>query len=114
VLRVDDDQDPAGGWGPRVVLRRRGRPGDDMVAVFAHLQAPRCQPGDVPGPADVIAEIGSPPRNGNWHPHLHLQLLHFATFEEIFVRRSHELDGYGPPARKRELAALFPDPLRHW
>ncbi len=114
VLLVDDDQDRDGGWGPRVLLRRRSRPRDDMVAVFAHLQAPSCHPGDVLAPTDVFAEVGGPPSNGNWHPHLHLQLLHFPTFEEVFVKRSHELDGYGPPGKKRELVSLFPDPLREW
>jgi peptidoglycan LD-endopeptidase LytH len=114
VLLVDDDEDQDGGWGPRVFLRRVSQQGDDMAAVFAHLRAPRCRPGDVLGPADVFAEIGGPPCNGNWHPHLHLQLLRMSTFEEIFVNRSHELDGYGPPGKRRELASLFPDPLRMW
>jgi murein DD-endopeptidase MepM/ murein hydrolase activator NlpD len=114
VLLVDDDRDPDGGWGPRVLLRRRSQPGDDMVAVFAHLQVPRCHPGDELGPADVLAEVGGPPANGNWHPHLHLQLLRFSTYEGIFVAHSCDLDGYGDPARKDELARLFPDPLRSW
>lgn len=114
VLRVDDDQDPDGGWGPRVFLRRRSRPGDDMVALFAHLQAPRCVPGDELSPGDTFAEVGGPPHNGNWHPHLHLQLLRFPTFEEIFLTRCRDLDGYGPLARACELARLFPDPLREW
>lgn len=114
VLLVDDDHDPNGGWGPRVFLRRALEQGDDMVAVFAHLRTPRCLPGDVLGPTDAFAEVGGPPLNGNWHPHLHLQLLRLCTFEEIVVGRLHELDGYGPPTKKRELAALFPDPLRRW
>jgi hypothetical protein len=114
VLLVDDDGDQDGGWGPRVFLRRASKQGDDMAAVFAHLRAPRCLPGDVLGPTDVFAEVGGPPFNGNWHPHLHLQLLRFSTFEEIFLKRSHELDGYGPPGRKHELASLFPDPLQMW
>jgi len=114
VLLVDDDGDHDGGWGPRVFVRRASNEGDDLVAVFAHLRAPRCLPGDVLGPADVLAEIGGPPFNGNWHPHLHLQLLGHSTFEEALLRRSHELDGYGPPGKEHELASLFPDPLRWW
>jgi murein DD-endopeptidase MepM/ murein hydrolase activator NlpD len=113
VLLVDDDGDQDGGWGPRVFVRRANG-GDDLVCVFAHLRAPRCAPGDVLGPADVLAEVGGPPFNGNWHPHLHLQLLHYSTFEAALVKRSHELDGYGTPGRELELAALFPDPLRWW
>jgi Peptidase family M23 len=113
VLLVDDDQDPDGGWGPRVFLRR-SRPDDEMVGLFAHLRAPRCAAGEELGPADVFAEIGGPPDNGNWHPHLHLQLMRVATFAELVRRGLHELDGYGPPARKAALAALFPDALRSW
>jgi murein DD-endopeptidase MepM/ murein hydrolase activator NlpD len=114
VLLVDDDQDPNGGWGPRVFLHRALQQGDDMVGVFAHLRAPRCRPGDVLGPTDVFAEVGGPPFNGNWHPHLHLQLLRVSTFKQLVIGRLDELDGYGPPAKKRELAALFPDPVRRW
>jgi hypothetical protein len=114
VLLVDDDQDQDGGWGPRVFLRRALGEDDDMVGVFAHLQAPRCRAGDEVGPADVFAGIGGPPRNGNWHPHLHLQLLRIRTFEELVVAGLDRLDGYGPSGAKRELAARFPDPLREW
>ena len=114
VLLVDDDQDQDGGWGPRVFLRRALGEDDDMVGVFAHLQAPRCRAGDEVGPADVFAGIGGPPHNGNWHPHLHLQLLHIRTFEELVVAGLHRLDGYGPSGEKREVAARFPDPLREW
>ena len=114
VLLVDDDEDQDGGWGPRVFLRRTSKRSEDMVGLFAHLRAPRCVPGDVLGPTDVFAEVGGPPFNGNWHPHLHLQLLRFSTFEEILLERFHELDGYGPPGNKHNLASLFPDPLRRW
>jgi murein DD-endopeptidase MepM/ murein hydrolase activator NlpD len=114
VLRVDDDQDPDGGWGPRVFLRRASRPGDDMVGLFAHLQAPRCRAGDELGPGDVFAEVGGPPHNGNWHPHLHLQLLRLATFAALLAEELRGLDGYCRPAEKRETALLFPDPLRRW
>ena len=114
VLLVDDDQDTDGGWGPRVFLRRAVDEDDDIVGVFAHLQAPRCRAGDEVGPADVFAEIGGPPGNGNWHPHLHLQVLGIRTFEELIVEGLRRLDGYGPPGKKRELAARFADPLREW
>jgi len=114
VLRVDDDGDRDGGWGPRVFLRRSRGPADDTVAIFAHLREPRCAPGDVVGPEETFAEVGGPPHNGNWHPHLHLQVLRAATFEEAFVAGTRELDGYGAPAMRGELAALFPDPLRWW
>lgn len=114
VLLVDDDQDPDGGWGPRVFLRRLLAQDDDLVGIFAHLGATRCRPGDELAPSDVFADVGGPPGNGNWHPHLHLQLLHLRTFEKLVRGGLHGLDGYGPPAKKRELAALFPDPLRSW
>jgi peptidoglycan LD-endopeptidase LytH len=114
VLLVDDDQDQDGGWGPRVFLRRALAEDDDIVGIFAHLQAPRCRAGDEVGPAEVFAEIGGPPGNGNWHPHLHLQVLGIRTFEELLGDGLSRLDGYGPPGKKRELAARFADPLRAW
>jgi hypothetical protein len=114
VMLVDDDADRNGGWGPRVFLRRavEGRP--DVVAIFAHLRAPRCRPGDELLPAQPFAVVGGPPSNGNWHPHLHVQLVRGDLFREMLLDRFQELDGYGHLSHRERLAIDFPDPLKGW
>lgn len=114
VALVDDDGDHDGGWGLRVFVRRSLTPDDDLIGIFAHLQGARCVPGDTLGPDDVLAEVGGPPDNGNWHPHLHLQLLRAADLADLLGDRFHELDGYGSPHDQAALAARFPDPLEVW
>lgn len=113
VVLVDDDGDRDGGWGRRVFLRRTG--GDvDRVAVFAHLHAVSCRPGDLLAEDRPFAEVGGPPDNGNWYPHLHVQLMATADFETMLGERFRELDGYGRPEDLPELATRFPDPLTAW
>ena len=133
VMLVDDDADPDGGWGVRVFLKPvagadsgpAGSPNPGIVAppavtpeadvflIYAHLQSCRWQPGDRLHPGDVLAEVGGPPGNGNWAPHLHIQAIRAASFQEILLEHFPDLDGYGPPARRSELAFRFPDPLPH-
>ncbi len=114
VVLVDDDGDRDGGWGLRVFLRRT-RPGwPDMIGIFAHLQAARCQPGDALAPDEAFAEVGGPPDNGNWHPHLHLQLLRAEDFQAILGEHFAALDGYGQASERAALAARFPNPLEAW
>jgi murein DD-endopeptidase MepM/ murein hydrolase activator NlpD len=111
VFLVDDDHDRDGGWGQRVFLRLHGAPPDDPVLIFAHLQEIRVKPGTGLPCGAVFAEVGGPPDNGNWAPHLHLQTIPSEFLVEVFVERFAELDGYGPPSRIEDLRVRFPDPL---
>lgn len=137
VMLVDDDADPNGGWGLRVFLkpaappapgagfhpavapdpgsdaRPAQAPDQEVFLIYAHLQNCRWHPGDRLRPGDVLAEVGGPPGNGNWAPHLHIQAIRAASFQEILLEHFPDLDGYGPPARLPELAHRFPDPLPH-
>jgi len=137
VMLLDDDAAPNGGWGLRVFLkpsmrlspmtdsnpaatagpgwgaRPAGTPETEVFLIYAHLQNCRWRPGDRLQPGDVLAEVGGPPGNGNWAPHLHIQALRAASFQEILLEHFPDLDGYGPPARLSELAYRFPDPLPH-
>jgi len=105
VILVDDDQDRDGGWGPRVFLAFGG-----LVLIYAHLQNVAVSPGQELASGAVLAEVGGPPHNGNWHPHLHVQAIRAGLFQEVLVERFQELDGYGPPAARAALQKDFPDP----
>ncbi len=110
VVVVDDDHDRDGGWGQRIILRP-DLPGTDVLLIFAHLQEIRFKPGDRIPAGTVVAEVGGPPDNGNWHPHLHVQAIRRACFEEILVNRFATLDGYGHPDDLALIGESFPDPL---
>jgi murein DD-endopeptidase MepM/ murein hydrolase activator NlpD len=105
VVLVDHDPDRDGGWGARVFLASEG-----PLFIYAHLQNSRVEPGDAIDPGNVFAEVGGPPDNGNWYPHLHVQAIRPGLFHEILLERFHELDGYGHPDDRETLAYDFPDP----
>jgi len=111
VTLVDEDADLDGGWGPRVFLKpltaRRLR----IVQVFAHLQGVRVEAGERLAAGTVFAEVGGPPRNGNWHPHLHVQAIREPCFQAILLERFDELDGYGHQDERAALRQTFPNPL---
>ena len=111
VMLVDEDTDHDGGWGGRVFLKPTRASDSRIVQIFAHLQAVCVRPGDRLSPGSVLAEVGGPPHNGNWYPHLHLQAIRESHFQEVFLERFHELDGYGHPDEKTALSREFPDPL---
>ena len=105
VILVDHDPDREGGWGTRVFLTSGG-----PVFVYAHLQNVGVRPGQELAPGMVFTEVGGPPHNGNWHPHLHVQAIRAGLFHEILLERFQELDGYGSPAALTMLREDFPDP----
>ena len=112
VMLVDEDTDLDGGWGWRVFLKPSSARRLRIVQIFAHLQAVRVQPGDRLAPGTVFAEVGGPPHNGNWHPHLHIQAVREPHFQKILIERFSELDGYGHRSERSILRREFPDPLR--
>jgi len=111
VFLVDHDLDRDGGWGQRVFLKLGGEPPDDPVLIFAHLQGAGVTPGTRLARGAVFAEVGGPPGNGNWAPHLHVQTIPSDRLVEALIERFAELDGYGPPSRVEDLRVSFPDPL---
>ena len=105
VILVDHDPDRDGGWGTHVFLTS-----DGPVFVCAHLQNVGVRPGQALEPGTVFGEVGGPPDNGNWHPHLHVQAIRTGLFNQILLERFQELDGYGHPDAIAELQQDFPDP----
>ncbi|MCX6930323.1 MAG: peptidoglycan DD-metalloendopeptidase family protein [Verrucomicrobia bacterium] len=112
VMLVDEDADQDGGWGPRVFLKPTSARRMKIVQIFAHLQAVQVKPGDRLPSGTAFAEVGGPPYNGNWHPHLHIQAVREPYFQEILLERFSELDGYGHENERPMLRREFPDPLR--
>lgn len=115
VVLVDDDGDLDGGWGQRIFLKPDLPSESDtwpaVVLIYAHLQNIAVQPGSRVPAGTVLAEVGGPPHNGNWAPHLHIQALRYDAFARILTEDFDNLDGYGHPDDLAELAELFPNPM---
>ncbi|MCX6714579.1 MAG: M23 family metallopeptidase [Candidatus Uhrbacteria bacterium] len=111
VEHVDDDTPEPGGWGPRVIVRLKDA--SDMILIFAHLGKIICKKGDRLKPGDVFAEIGAPPNNGMWFPHLHVQAVDLRHYKRNWNALVQELDGYANPFEASRAATIFPDPMRY-
>jgi murein DD-endopeptidase MepM/ murein hydrolase activator NlpD len=110
IIIVDDDRDEDGGWGQRIITRPQ--PDSlDIIFIYSHLQNIGVNPGSRVSAGATLAEVGGPPHNGNWHPHLHIQAICRDFFYDLLLDRFHELDGYGAPDKLEEWKIYFPDPL---
>lgn len=110
VMLIDTDSDQAGGWGTRIFLLPLRHDGEPLLLIYAHIRAVRCRVGQPVLPGEIVAEVDDPPSNGNWYPHLHVQAIRKALFEDILTERFEELDGYGPPGLIENLRCDYPDP----
>ncbi len=99
VVQVWHDADTNGGWGGRLIIELKRR----LYLVVAHLDRIFAGEGQRVRQGQVLGTIGGPPENGNWHPHLHVQLVR-GSFEDI--------DGYGELTVHNQ--RVFPDPLLFW
>lgn len=99
VVEVWDDPDTNGGWGGRIVIRIKPR----VYVILAHFGKIAVREGQHIQVGTYLGSVGSAKNNGNWFPHLHVQM----------VRGSYRgVDGYGTfePSTQRK----FPDPMRYW
>jgi murein DD-endopeptidase MepM/ murein hydrolase activator NlpD len=110
VLNVFDNQDLEHGWGPRVTIGISA-PGTIAALVFGHLDRIKIAEGDVVKAATIIGTIGTPPENGNWWPHLHLQALSPQALAHHSQNNFQTIDGYGNPSQLESLQAEYPDPM---
>jgi len=65
-------------YGPVVILRHTALDGKPFFTLYGHLTAEtlgNIEVGQRVAAGELIARVGSPPDNGNWPPHLHLQLI---------------------------------------
>lgn len=77
VVHVADCQDRLD-YGGLVVLRHRLPSGAFFGSLYGHLDPDsiaRLQRGQLVAAGEAMATLGAPPRNGDWPPHLHCQLL---------------------------------------
>lgn len=111
VLLVDDDGDRDGGWGTRMIIEP-AIAGHDIYLIYAHIQNVRFQAGDEIDAGDVLGEVGGPPDNGNWYPHLHVQSVLPEYFDQVMLDNFEQLDGYGRAEDIETLRRRFPDPLQ--
>ncbi len=97
-----------GGWGGMLVFRLDTPPvagadylyyghlaWEDLVKVGQHLRA-----------GEIVGHIGKPHQNGQWFPHLHVQLVSQRQMD-LAKGVPEKVDGYMPPP---VAAADFPDP----
>jgi len=64
-------------YGPLVILEHRDR-GQRFFTLYGHLGIgvlTALSPGQRVKAGEAFATIGAPPSNGNWPPHLHLQII---------------------------------------
>ena len=78
VVHAVHDNAGEGDYGPVVILEHRTDQGDSFYTLYGHLSLETLdllKPGDEVVAGQHIGWIGAPPHNGNWVPHLHLQLI---------------------------------------
>ena len=99
VVEAWHDNDTVGGWGGRVILEVRLR----LYLVLAHLGRIRIDTGNQVRVGQFIGSVGGPTNNGNWFPHLHVQMVR-GNYQRI--------DGYGEFSVRNQ--RKFPDPFMFW
>ena len=65
-------------YGPMIVLRHATDTGQIFYTLYGHLSLDTLgtiEQGQEVRAGEQIASVGAPPHNGNWPPHLHLQLV---------------------------------------
>jgi murein DD-endopeptidase MepM/ murein hydrolase activator NlpD len=95
-----------GDYGPTVILEHQ-LDGTTFYTLYGHLarrEMALLRPGMLVEPGVTFAEVGPPPENGDWPPHLHFQII------ADMQGRSGDFPGVAPPAERDKWAALCPDP----
>ena len=110
IIRIDNDYPEEHGWGTRVVIQE---PGTNVVMLYAHLdQQLNVAVGDKLETGSIIGRVGLPPYNGDWFPHLHVQVIDLNHYHALLENSLQDLDGYGRPEELDSLKKLFPDPMK--
>lgn len=94
-------------YGPVVLLRHEPDGGPVFWTLWGHLDRgtlTRLHPGDRIDAGGRVGRVGAPPDNGDWPPHLHLQLV----VDPLGL--GHDLPGVAPPRERTTWKAWFPDP----
>ncbi|MDD5318923.1 MAG: peptidoglycan DD-metalloendopeptidase family protein [Candidatus Pacebacteria bacterium] len=109
VVLVDDDYPEIGGWGPRVIVKNLEK---GFYVIYAHLDRKiLCKVGERLPKGSVFARAGKAPYNGNWWPHIHVQVIEASFYESLSKTGLMELDGYGNSLELENFVKAFRDPL---
>ena len=94
-------------YGPVVVLRHTTVDGATFHSLYGHLSADsldQVELGAELAAGDVLGRVGTPPQNGDWAPHVHVQVI------IDLLDRGHDYPGVGEPSQRSLWLGLSPDP----
>lgn len=94
-------------YGPLVVLRHTPAEGVAFFTLYGHLSDDTLTgltEGQLIGPGQVFARVGAPPTNGDWPPHVHVQVI------LDLLDLGQDFPGVARPSERELWSALCPDP----
>ena len=94
-------------YGHAVLLRHEPEPGLVFHSLWGHLSAQTVRDrriGERLAPGQEVGRFGAPTENGNWQPHVHIQLIAYAPVKAA------DVIGAGEVIYRDVWSDLFPDP----
>lgn len=107
VVELVADNDAPQDYGPLLVLRHQTDAGEPFFTLYGHLDPSllgQREPGQRVRRGEPIARIGAPPRNGDWPPHVHFQLV------LDLLGLDADFPGVARPSERAIWQGLSPDP----
>ncbi|HSG46530.1 MAG TPA: aminotransferase class III-fold pyridoxal phosphate-dependent enzyme [Longimicrobiales bacterium] len=101
-----------GNYGPTLLLRHDPEGAPAFWTLWGHLDPDvleRWAPGDPVQAGAVVARVGAPPGNGDWPPHLHLQVV-LELPGGAPDAPLHDIPGVVDPGARAGWKAVFPNP----
>ncbi len=94
-------------YGPLVILRHEIPSGEEFFTLYGHLDpdsVASLKPGKELRAGEPFAAVGAPPRNGDWWPHVHVQII-----LDLFGLDK-DFPGVAAAGRRSLWTGLSPDP----
>lgn len=94
-------------YGPTLILEHQPTPEITFYTLYGHLDASvleKLSAGQVIKAGEQIAHIGDYPRNGNWPPHVHFQII------TDMLGNRHEFPGVALPRYRDVWCSISPNP----
>lgn len=117
VVETVVDNDLPFDYGPTVIVRHRTDTGVAFWTLYGHLSRrtlTTVAPGQTVQAGDVIGFIGDPTVNGEWAPHVHVQVmthLMAARWHDPHAAPDGNFEGAGEPSRMDVWHSIVPDPI---
>jgi len=95
-----------GDYGPTIILQHQLED-TTFYTLYGHLtrrETALLRPGMTIAQGKTFAEVGPPPENGDWPPHLHFQII------ADMQGRQGDFPGVAAPTEREQWARLCPDP----